>query len=438
MTSTVHINVHHLTRVEGHGNIVVNVGNGVIEECEWQVPEAPRFFESMIRGRHYTEVARITSRICGICSVGHTLASVKATETAFGMEISEQSWKLREVLKHAENADSHVLHAYILVAPDLAGAPSVFPLVETMPDVVARALRLKRLCHEWGSLIGGRTTHPTTVVPGGMSEVPTTRQLAELKQQLVAAVPDLEATLETVAALAPNIPAFDRPTEYIGLSNDENYGLYDGEISSVLPDGTKQRYPVADYKLVTNEFVVPQSTAKYTKNKLDAYAAGALARFNNNYHMLVPQAKQAAEMLGLQPICTNPYMNTVAQVVEVVHSVYDSLRIIDELLETGVKLEPLAQATKYGNGANAVEVPRGILFHEYEYDADGICQGGNCIIPTNQNHNNIQHDFNVLVPELLEADKSEDEMELALSMLVRAYDPCISCSTHALDVKFVR
>jgi coenzyme F420-reducing hydrogenase alpha subunit len=438
MTSTVHINVHHLTRVEGHGNIVVNVDNGAIEKCEWQVPEAPRFFESMIRGRHYTEVARITSRICGICSVGHTLASVKATETALGMEISEQSWKLREVLKHAENADSHIQHAYILVAPDLAGAPSVFPLVETMPDVVARALRLKRLCHEWGSLIGGRTTHPTTVAPGGMSEVPTTRQLADLKQQLIAAVPDLQATLETVAALAPNIPAFDRPTEYIGLSNDENYGLYDGQIQSVLPDGTRQRYPVADYKLVTNEFVVPQSTAKYTKNKLDAYAAGALARFNNNYEMLVSEAKQAAEMLGLQPICTNPYMNTVAQVVEVVHSVYDSLRIIDELVETGVKLEPLAEPTKYGNGANGVEVPRGILFHEYEYDQDGVCQGGNCIIPTNQNHNNIQHDFDVLVPELLEADKSEDEMELALSMLVRAYDPCISCSTHALDVKFVR
>jgi coenzyme F420-reducing hydrogenase alpha subunit len=438
MTSTVHIDVHHLTRVEGHGNIIVNVTDGAIEKCEWQVPEAPRFFESMVRGRHYSEVARITSRICGICAVGHTLASVKATEDALGIEISAQSWKLRELLKHAENADSHVLHAYILVAPDLAGAPSVFPLVETMPDVVARALRLKRLCHEWGSLIGGRTTHPTTVVPGGMAEVPTVKELAELKQKLVAAVPDLEATLETVAALAPNIPAFDRPTEYIGLSNDENYGLYDGQIQSVLPDGTKQRYPVADYRLVTNEFVVPQSTAKYTKNKLASYAAGALARFNNNYDMLVPEAKQAAETLGLQPICTNPYMNTVAQVVEIVHSVYDSLRLIDELLESGVKLEPLAQPTKHGRGIQSVEVPRGILFHEYDYDAAGTCQGGNCIIPTNQNHNNIQHDFDVLVPQLLAADKAEKEMELALEMLVRAYDPCISCSTHHLDVTFVR
>ncbi len=438
MTSTVHIDVHHLTRVEGHGNIIVNVTDGAIEKCEWQVPEAPRFFESMVRGRHYSEVARITSRICGICAVGHTLASVKATEDALGIEISEQSWKLRELLKHAENADSHVLHAYILVAPDLAGAPSVFPLVETMPDVVARALRLKRLCHEWGSLIGGRTTHPTTVVPGGMAEVPTVKELAELKQKLVAAVPDLEATLETVAALAPNIPAFDRPTEYLALSSDENYGLYDGWIQSVLPDGTKQRYPVADYRLVTNEFVVSQSTAKYTKNKLDAYAAGALARFNNNYEMLVPEAKQAAEALGLQPICTNPYMNTVAQVVEIVHSVYDSLRLIDELLETGVTLEPLAQPTKHGRGIQSVEVPRGILFHEYDYDAAGTCQGGNCIIPTNQNHNNIQHDFDVLVPELLAADTGEKEMELALEMLVRAYDPCISCSTHHLDVTFVR
>ena len=438
MTSTKHINVQHLTRVEGHGNIVVNVADGVIEKCEWQVPEAPRFFESMVRGRHYSEVARITSRICGICAVGHTLASVKATENALGIEISEQSYKLRELLKHAENADSHILHAYILVAPDLAGAPSVFPLVETMPEVVARALRLKRLCHEWGSLIGGRTTHPTTVVPGGLASVPTVKELAALKDKLIAAVPDLEATLETIKALAPNIPAFDRPTEYMGLSSDDDYGLYDGEIQTVLPDGTKERYPVADYKLVTNEFVVAQSTAKYTRNKLDSYAAGALARFNNNYDMLRPEAKQAAEFLGLQPICTNPYMNTVAQVVEVVHDVYDSLRIIDELIESGVELEPLVLPTKYGRGSGSVEVPRGILFHEYEYDIDGICTFGNCIIPTNQNHNNIQHDFDVLVPELLEADKGEDEMELALSMLVRAYDPCISCSTHALDVKFVR
>ena len=135
----VNIEIKHLTRVEGHGNIIVNVKNGSIEQCQWQVPESPRFFESMVRDRHYSEVARITSRICGICSIGHTLASVKATENALGIEISEQSFKLRQLLKHAENFDSNVLHVYLLVAPDLLGEKSVFPLLENQPDIVKRA-----------------------------------------------------------------------------------------------------------------------------------------------------------------------------------------------------------------------------------------------------------------------------------------------------------
>jgi coenzyme F420-reducing hydrogenase alpha subunit len=438
MTVNARIDVHHLTRVEGHGNIVVNVTQGKVEKCEWQVPEAPRFFESMVRGRHYSEVARITSRICGICSVGHTLASVKATEDALGIQVSPQTRKLRELLKHAENFDSHVLHVYMLAAPDLLGAPSVFPLVATHGEVVARALRLKRLGHEWGSAIGGRTTHPTTAVPGGFTSVPTLKELRELKAKMLSAVPDLLATLETVVALAPNVPVFDRPTEYVALSSDTRYALYDGQIQSLLPDGTKERYPVSDYRKITNEFMVPQSTAKYARHKLASYAVGALARFNNNYERLHPEAKKAARTLGLAPICTNPYMNTVAQVVEIVESFHDSLRIVDELLVSGVRLEPLVPPSRFGAGSGATEVPRGILFHEYSYDADGMCKGGNCIIPTNQNHANIQADFDRLVPELVANGAAEKEMELALEMLVRAYDPCISCSTHYLDVKFVR
>ena len=234
MGQNINIDVHHITRVEGHGNIVVNVNDGVVERCEWQVPEAPRFFEAMVRGRHYSEVARIVSRICGICSIGHTLASVKATEAALGIEVTPQTSKLRTLLKHAENFDSHVLHVYVLVAPDLLGAPSAFALVPTHGEVVARALRLKRLAHEWGSLIGGRTTHPTTVLPGGFSKVPTVAELAAMRDKLAAAVPDLEATLETIAALAPVIPAFDRPTEYMAVSSDEEYGLYDGYVQTIL------------------------------------------------------------------------------------------------------------------------------------------------------------------------------------------------------------
>jgi coenzyme F420-reducing hydrogenase alpha subunit len=439
MKKDININVHHVTRVEGHGNITVNVTDGKIEKVQWAVPEAPRFFEAMVRGRHYSEVARITSRICGICSIGHTLASVKASEVALGINNTEQTDKLRNLLKHAENFDSHILHVYFLVAPDLLGAPSVFPLVPTHGDVVARALKLKRLGHEWGALIGGRTSHPTTVVPGGFSKLPTVAELKALKEKIVAAVPDLEETLKTVTALAPNIPAFDRPTEYMAVTNDKEYGMYLGpKVQTILPDGTKQEYDASEYLSITNEWVSPNSTAKYCKNKLDSYAAGALARFNNNYEMLHPEAKKVAEALGMQPLNTNPYFNTVAQVVEVVHSVHEGLRLIDELLATGIKEEGLVEPTKFAKGAAAVEVPRGILYHEYEYDKDGMCVKGNCIIPTGQNHANIQADFDKLVPELLDAGKSEKEIELAMEMLVRAYDPCISCSTHYVKVEFVK
>jgi sulfhydrogenase subunit alpha len=440
MSKDISINVHHLTRVEGHGNIIVNVSNGNIEECKWQVPESPRFFEAMVRGRHYSEVARITSRICGICSVGHTLASVKATEAALGIKITDQTLKLRRILKHAENFDSHILHVGILVAPDLLGAPSVFPLVKTHGDVVAVVLRLKRMCHEWGSIIGGRTTHPTTVLPGGFSKIPAKDELKQLKKLMLDRADDIKSILDTIAALAPKIPAFDRPTEYMAVSSDENYGLYDGCIQTVMPDGTKERWEFSDYRKVTNEYVSPNSTAKYTKNKMESYAAGALARFNNNYDMLHPEAKKVSEALGMKPVVTNPYLNSAAQVIECVHSFYDSLTLIDELIADSSynEEEELVKPTKYSSGTSGVEVPRGILFHDYEYDSDGMCLGGNCIIPTNQNHSNIQQDFNSLVPELLEAGKSEKEMELALEMLVRAYDPCISCSTHYLDVKFVK
>lgn len=439
MAQNIHIDVHHVTRVEGHGNVVVNVTNGAVETCEWRVPEAPRFFEAMVRGRHYTEVARIVSRICGICSVGQSLASVKATEDALGIPVSEQARKLRRLAKHAENIDSHVVHVLFFVAPDLLGAPSVFPLVPTHGDVVRCALRLKRFGHEFGSALCGRTTHPTRIVPGGFAELPTIDELKELRRRIDAdLMPDLVSILCVVASLADKFPVFNRPTEYIALHSDEEYGLYDGDVQSVLPDGTKQVYKVANYRTYTNEYVDPRSTAKYARNKLASYLVGALARFNNNCDQLHPEARKLADGLGLKGLCFNPYLNSAVQVVEIVHSVQESIRILDELIADGIREEEPGKPTKFGAGSSAVEVPRGILFHHYDYDQNFMCLGGDCIIPTNQNHANIQLDFEKLVPELLQANRTEKEMELGLEMLVRAYDPCISCSTHYLDVRFVR
>jgi coenzyme F420-reducing hydrogenase alpha subunit len=163
---------------------------------------------------------------------------------------------------------------------------------------------------------------------------------------------------------------------------------------------------------------------------------GALARFNNNYEQLSPGAKKAAAELGLKAPCYNPFMNNIAQLVEVVHAVEESSRLIDELLARGLQEEDRRILIKAGRGVGAVDVPRGILFHDYTYDKNGVCVAANCVIPTNQNHGNIQKDMEAFLPHLL--DKPEEEIRLSLEMLVRAYDPCISCSTHLLKVDFIK
>jgi coenzyme F420-reducing hydrogenase alpha subunit len=163
---------------------------------------------------------------------------------------------------------------------------------------------------------------------------------------------------------------------------------------------------------------------------------GALARFNVNYPQLHPRAKQAADALGIKPICTNPYLNSAAQVVEMVHSVEEAIKLCDELIARGIKKEePHKFAGKGGTGVGSCEVPRGILFHDYEISDDGKIVNANCIIPTGQNMANIEADMRALVPQIL--DQGQQKVTLALEMLVRAYDPCISCSVHFLEVRFV-
>ncbi len=436
MSKEVNVDVEYLTRVEGHGNIVVNAKDGNIEKCEWQVVEAPRFFESMVVGRSWKELAHITSRICGICSIGHTLTSLKATEDAMDIDISKQDALLRRLALHGENVQSHVLHVGYLALPDLVGVGSVIPLASSHPDELKTVIRLHKLANDMSKLICGRTTHPQRLIPGGFSKIPTVEELENLKECLVGSVDDLKAVAGFVKGLASELPDFHRETEFISLTHDEEYGLYDGDIVS----SDTGKAPVYDYLSMTNEYIVPQSTAKYTKNNRESLMVGALARLNNNYSQLSPMAKEVAEDFGLSPVCHNPFMNNVAQLVEVVHSVEDSIGLIDTILDKGLEPQsPYHQPdieVKAGRGVGAVEVPRGILFHDYTYDENGICTEANAIIPTNQNHGNIQLDMESLVPTIL--DKPEDEIELTLEMLVRAYDPCISCSTHYVNVKFVK
>jgi len=428
----VDVNVHHVTRVEGHGNIVLNARNGKIEKLEWEIVEAPRFFEAMLRGRRYDEAAHITCRICGICSCGHTTASLLAMEAALGIEPSEQTLLLRKLLFMGEQISSHVLHACFLVLPDLLGAPSVIPLAATHPEAVKKALKLKKLGNEIDRVICGRHIHALSAALNGFTKLPKEDDLRELKTFIEGCWQDLLDVADLVASLAGKIPVFERETEYMALKHPDEYAFYTGEIVST-DDAAPT--PVSQYRTRVKEYVVPHSSAKHARSNRSSYMVGALARFNNNHEQLHDEAKGVAEKLGLTAPCHNPFMITVAQVVETVHCVVDSLHLIDELLTRGIKDEDRSFPIREGMGAGAAEVPRGTLYHEYAIDKNGTITDANLIIPTGQNHASIEDDMRELVPQIL--DKPKEEIAHLLEMLVRAYDPCISCSTHLLNVEFV-
>jgi coenzyme F420-reducing hydrogenase alpha subunit len=317
----------------------------------------------------------------------------------------------------------------MLIAPDFLGVGSVIPLAKSAPDVVLRALRMKKLSGDICKYIAGRHTHPIAMTVGGFTHYPSEEELVELRERLVVVRADVDATVDLFATL--EMPPFERDTEYIALHKEDEYCFIDGVIAST--DGGT--WPIEEYRSVTNETIVPHSSAKHAANQRDAYMVGALARFNVNYAQLHPRAKAAAEKMGIQPKCTNPYMNTVAQVVEIAHCVEDSIAIIDKLLARGIVWEDPAPPTRMsGEGVGSCDVPRGTLFHNYVIE-DGKVVGANCIIPTGQNLANVEADMRALVPQIL--DQTQEQITLALEMLVRAYDPCISCSVHLLKVDWV-
>ncbi len=424
MKKSVNVNIKHLSRVEGHGNIHIKIRNGKLQEARWEVIETPRFFEVMLVGKNWDNAPWITGRICGICSIGHTLASIRAIENAFKIIPDEQTMKLRLLLKHMETLQSHSLHLCFLALPDFLNTGSVFPLIKSHEDVVLRAAKIKGLANDICDCIGGRRMHPTRTVVGGFTKLPEKEELSLFSERLKGLMNDLMAVANLFRGV--KVPDFRRETEYVSLKGKDHYPFIGGDIAS--SDGVRKREE--DYKEVTNEYIVPQSTAKWCRLSRESFAVGALARVNNNFEFLHPAAKDIAGRFDLVPVNHNPFMNNIAQLVECVHVVMDSIRLIDELLNSTFKEPRQEVKPRSGVGVGAVEVPRGILYHCYEFDDKGKILRSDCVIPTGQNHANIQHDLEALAEELAKKGKEDKEIELSASMLVRAYDPCISCSVH--------
>lgn len=428
---TVHIKIDHVTRLEGHGSILIDVDKGVVKDLKLEIVEANRFFENLVLGIPPHDVPQIVSRICGICCVGHQLAAIKAVENALNLSISPQTRLLRVLLNESQFLQSHALHLYFLAIPDYVGVKSILPLARSHPELIKKALKLKKLANDFTTILGGRALHPMMPTLIGWRKLPDKDKLNHLLQRLKESINDIEEMVSFIKTLS--WPDYERQTEYVSLKHPDEYALYEGDIFS---SDTGQHISAADYRHVTNEFTVPHSTAKWSRWNRESYMVGALARVNNNFTQLHPQAQAVADTLDLSIPCYNPYKNNVAQMVEIIHCTYHCIDTLEQLLATDLHMEDLEYQAGEGIGASAIEVPRGILFHEYGFDHEGICNHADAVIPTSQNINNIEQDMHAFVPQML-AVMEQDKLAAHMEMLLRAYDPCISCSVHMLDVNFV-
>ncbi len=416
------INIQHIARVEGHGDLFVDLKKGEEPRVEMRVTEGARLFEAFLRDQYYSDVSHIMSRICGICSHSHAVAALRGVEAALRIEPEPQTNQLRKLMLLGDMLESHALHINFLALPDYVGARNV---VEMLPDYsaeVKRALRLKKLGNELMELIGGRHTHPLCAVVGGFTHVPTSTQLQSLKKKLQTAIPDAQTQIELMSSFSE--PQLVRRSQYLALQNPKEYPIHNGELTT----DKGLHVPEPEFHRLIKERNVSYAHAKFSDIGEKPFVVGSLARLNIAKTQLSDNTQEMIKKVSFKLPSYDIFHMNLGQTIEYLHYLDHAIDIIDDLL--GMKLEPsiVKHGTRAGTSAIAVEAPRGVLIHKYSFDARGKVTAANVITPTAMNFANIEADVRALVPKLQEG--SLEEAELLLNMLIRAYDPCISCSVH--------
>jgi coenzyme F420-reducing hydrogenase alpha subunit len=424
------VKVDYLTRVEGEGGVYVRSEGGELREVKINIFEPPRFFEAFLRGRSIQEVPDIVARICGICPVAYQMSAVHALEAALEVTPPPEIRALRRLLYCAEWIESHALHIYLLNAPDFLGYDSAIAMAADHPQEVELALRLKKIGNRLLEILGGRATHPVSVCVGGFYRAPRRKELQSLNADLRWA---LEASKQTLTLVSKfSFPDFTPEYEFVSVSHPNEYPMNERRIISskgvdIAPE---------DFERVFLEEHVEYSTALHSSraDNGSSYFVGPLARINLNIDKLMPQALAAARACGVAWPCRNPYMGIVARAVELIHACEEALAIIENYRE------PASSQVKFklraGEGCAATEAPRGLLYHRYFINDQGLVESSKIIPPTAQNYHRMEDDLKAILPGVL--DQSEAEIAQVCEKLVRTYDPCISCSTHFLKLRLER
>ncbi len=422
------IKVDYLARVEGEGSLVVNIKGNKIKDLKFKIFEPPRFFEAFLIGRHYTEVPDITARICGICPIAYQMSSIHAMERIAEIKIEGPIRDLRRLIYCGEWIESHVLHIYLLHAPDFLGYEDALQIAKDHPDIVKKALELKKIGNNIVNLLGGREIHPINVRVGGFYSVPAKSEFLLLLERLKWA---RDAALETVRwTAALPFPEFDFDYEFVALRHPEEYPFNEGRLVS----NRGLDIDISEYENNFFEEHVAYSNALHSVNKKgESYFVGPLARFNLNFDKLSPLAQEISKEVDFIPPVTNPFKSIIARAVETVYACDEAIRLIENMdwnTKPYIEFE-MPEGTGYG----CTEAPRGILYHRYKVSKDGLIQSAKIIPPTSQNQKQIEKDLYEFVNKYMNLPKNE--LQWKLEQAIRNYDPCISCATHFLKIEFI-
>ena len=424
------IDVDYLARVEGEGSMYVKVGEtGEIEDVQFSIFEPPRFFEAFMRGRSFMEAPDITARICGICPIAYQMSSVNAMEDVLGVTVDGPLRELRRLIYCGEWIESHGLHVYLLHAPDFLGYESAVHMAADHREIVEEGLALKKVGNDIVTVVGGREIHPINVRVGGFYRVPE-------KSELMALVDRLEWARDASVRTARLVAGFDYPDveqdfEFVSLSHPDEYPLADGRLVS----NRGLDIAVSEFNDYFVEEHVERSNALHSRiRERGAYHVGPLARYALNFEKLTPLAREVAAECGLGAVERNPFRSIIVRSVEMIYACEEALRIIDAYDEPAAPFVDLVPKAGIGHGAS--EAPRGMLYHRYELDAEGLILDAQIVPPTAQNQLTIEDDLYAVLEQHLEMP--DDELGWLLEQSIRNYDPCISCATHFLRLEIDR
>lgn len=417
-----------IARVEGEGALRVTVKDGTIQDVQLKIFEPPRFFEAFLQGRHYNEVPDIVARICGICPVAYQMSAVHALEQIFGLRVEGSLRDLRRLLYCGEWIESHALHLYMLQAPDFLGYDSAIAMAKDHAGAVTRGLRLKKAGNAIMTLLGGRSVHPVSVKVGGFSRVPRRHELESLREELLWA---REAAVETVRWVASfEFPDFAPDYIYVALRHPDEYPFNEGQVAA----SSGVQISVNEFEHHFPEHQVTYSSALHSSFQGSPYFVGPLARLNLNQDHLTPLASQVFADLRIALPLKNPFHGIIARAVEILYALEESLRLIDRYEPPPAPSLPVT--VRAGIGMACTEAPRGILYHRYRVDGDGVILEAKIVPPTSQNQSRIEQDLRLFMPRLLPL--SDHEVARECERVIRCYDPCISCATHFLKLEIQR